>query len=168
MHRNIKILITVCIFGLIVIWFIWFLQGIGLAEDQEVWVLCQPQSYVSLRCGAGKTKGYIGGASCGSKMLTDGKIKNGFLHVYDLHAEDSSGWISIRYIVYDEPIELMEQMKIVSDGRVAARSWINGKIIKWLKNDDVITVYWASDEWSITNKGYIKSEFIGRIYTEGE
>lgn len=144
--------------------FLLFVFMIGFAEEeyegQQVWVLCNPESYVILHTKPKKTSMEFGGVLVGSDMLTDGKTRNGFLHVYDLAAEYTEGWITTRHIVYSEPEEIYKNMKIVSNGRVACRKWVNGKIIHWAYNGNTVFVYFMCEEWAVTNKGYIMSEFL--------
>ena len=158
----IRTLIEVILIAAIFIGAFMFIQSNCRAErlQEEVWVLCNPESYVILRGGPGKRKGEIGGAVCGSVMWTDNVARNGFLHVTGLAAEEEDGWICARYIVYDEPAEVNREMVIRAQGRVACRKWVNGKIIRWLKTGDRVTVYWMSDSWAVTNRGYIRSEFL--------
>ena len=89
--------------------------------QEEVWVLCIPDSEVNVRERPKKTGQIFGGAMCGACMWTDNVKKNGYLHVLDLAAESDTGWISARYVVYDEPVEVNTVMEIRSDGRVACR-----------------------------------------------
>lgn len=126
--------------------------------QEEVWVLCEPEGCVNLR---EKPKGQIfGGVQACSVLWTDNVTKGSWLHVVELPAECDSGWISSRYIVYDRPEEIKREMRIQAEGRVACREWIGGKVIRWVYDGDVITVYYMSDEWSVTDHGYIKTEFI--------
>ena len=125
---------------------------------EQVWVLCEPKGTVNLRSSPGGP--VFGGTTCGSELWTDNKQRNGYLHVLELAAEEETGWISARYIVYDQPEEINTEMLIESDGRVAARKWIGGKIIKWMNPGDTVFVYWRSDEWSVTNRGYIMTEYL--------
>ena len=138
------------------------LTGNGLAEEegQQCWVLCHPDSCVCLRAAPRKTGIEFGGAMLGADMLTDGKTRNGYLHVFDLNAEETAGWISCRYVVFDEPREIECELRVQAQGRVAVRKWINGKIIKWMHDGDQIYVYAMSDEWAVTDRGYIKTEFL--------
>lgn len=129
-------------------------------EGRNCWVLCMPDGYVNLREKPKRNGETFGAATCGSNMLTDEKVRNGFLHVYDLSAEEPEGWISVRYIVYDEPEQVMREMRINSQGRVACRKWIGGKITGWAKDGDAVEVYWMSEEWAVTNRGYIMTEFL--------
>lgn len=133
--------------------------------QEEVWVLCEPGGVVNLR---EKPKGEIfGGVQAGAVMWTDGKQKQGFLHVLELPAEESTGWISARYIVYDRPQEIMQQRTIRAEGRVACRTWIGGKVRKWAYDGDVVTVYSMSSEWACTDWGYIRTEYVGEEAEDG-
>lgn len=131
--------------------------------QEEVWVLCMPDSEVNVRERPKKTGQIFGGAMCGACMWTDNVKKNGYLHVLDLAAESDTGWISARYVVYDEPVEVNAVMEIRSDGRVACRRWINGKVNSWIMNGDRLTVYWMSPSWAVTSRGYIRSEFLTEV-----
>lgn len=150
---------------LIIIMLILILRDVGLAEriQEQVWVLCDPDSYVTLRSGPGKSKPEFGGLLCGAEIWTDNRQKNGFLHVLELPAEESTGWISARYIVYDRPVELNERHVIRADGRVACRKWVNGKITGWIHDGEQLTVLWMSPSWAVTSRGYIQSKFIGEV-----
>ena len=131
--------------------------------QEEIWVLCMPDSEVNVRERPKKTGEIFGGAMCGACMWTDNVKRNGYLHVLDLAAESDTGWISARYVVYDEPVEVNAVMEIRSDGRVACRRWINGKINSWIMNGDRLTVYWMSPSWAVTSRGYIRSEFLTEV-----
>ena len=139
------------------------LMGAAMAGgiQEEVWVLCGPGGLVNIRSRPGGA--VFGGATCGSVMWTDNRQKNGFLHVLDLAAEEEDGWISQRYIVYDQPEEVNADMRIAAQGRVACRKWIGGKVIRWVKPGDLVMVYWISDEWAVTGWGYIRSEFLEAV-----
>ena len=128
---------------------------------EEVWVLCKPEGTVNLRATPGGR--VFGGCQSGAKMWTDNRTKNGFLHVLELAAEEDSGWISSRYIVFDEPREVMDGMVVCSQGRVACREWIGGKVIRWVQDGELVTVYWISDEWAVTEFGYIRSVYLGQV-----
>jgi len=134
----------------------------GFAEplQEEVWVLCQPESCVNLRAKPQKGAEIFGGTMCGSGLWTDGKQKGTWLHVVDLPAEESQGWISSRYIVYDRPEEINREMVVRADGRVACRKWIGGDVSGWANDGDRVTVYWKSADWAVTSRGYIKTAFL--------
>ena len=128
-------------------------------EGRQCWVLCKPDgSVVNIRRKPGGE--IFGGAICGSDMLTDEKVSGGYLHVFDLAAEESKGWISTRYIVYDEPEAVHRMMTVHADGRVACRKWIGGKVNSWAYDKETVFVYVISYEWAVTDRGYIRSEFL--------
>lgn len=150
------------VFLLVVIAVVLFLRETGLAErlQEECWILCQPDSCVTLRSGAGKNKPEFGACQCGDKLWTDNMIRNGFIHVLEVPAEESEGWISNRYVIMDKPEEMNQVMQIRADGRVACRKWIGGPVKAWIMPGDQLTVWWMSESWAVTSRGYIKSEFL--------
>lgn len=128
-------------------------------EQQTVWVLCRPGSSVNIRSRASSRSEIVGYASCADGFVTDGRRKNGFVHVY-ASIETGEGWISSRYIVDTEPAYVGETRSIDSTGRVQARQYIGGKRLRWLRPGQEVMVYWISD-WAITDVGYVRWEFIG-------
>jgi len=144
--------------SLIAIGTLWFLMEVGLAED--CWVMCDPESYVCIREQPRKSSEGFGGATCGSLMETDGKQKNNYIHVIDVPAEETEGWISTQYIVYDEPVRMNQKALVVSNGKLAARKGINGKVKTWLQPMTEVTILIYSNEWCITNYGYVMTEFL--------
>ena len=139
---------------------IWVLNH-AHAEEQECWILCQPDSWVYARTSPNKKSMELGRLECGDMIYTDGKVKNGFLHVYGLTFELGEGWVHKGYVVYDEPYAPNQIDTIIkSNGRVSARRTIGGKRRCWVKNGQSIKVYMISYEWSVTNKGFIKTKFI--------
>lgn len=126
---------------------------------EDVWVLCQPNSFVWIRERPSGRSPEAGYAECGDVFETDGRKKNGFLHVY-ASVETGEGWISLGYIVWEKPVRVFETRHIDSKGRVNARRTIGGKRRCWLKDGDEIKVYWMA-EWAVTNKGFVKAEYIG-------
>lgn len=159
-ERGILILETMAVIGILLA-ALFFMRTDALAEDEgQCWVLCMPDGSVNLREGAGRKSAVFGSAPSGTEMRTDGKKRNGYLHVFGLMAEEESGWISERYVVYSEPEEIGGPAVIRAEGRVACREWIGGKISGWVYDGDIVTVYRMSDEWSATDRGYIKTEFL--------
>ena len=157
-----KILLAAVVILISAILLILAFRDVGRADviTEQVWVLCDPDSYVTLRTGPGKNKPDFGGVLCGAELWTDNKIKNGFLHVVEVPAEFDTGWISSRYIVYDRPEEVNLVMQIRGDGRVAVRKWVKGPVKGWILPGEQVTVWWMSDSWAVTRRGYIRSEFL--------
>lgn len=124
-----------------------------------VWVLCQPDSYVNIRIrpsGRSRQEGY---ALCGESFETDCRMQDGFIHIY-ASIEAGEGWISLGYIVWDEPHAVNAQYYICSPYRVAVRKTIGGERRKWTHALDEFQVYWMSSEWAVTNKGFVKTEYL--------
>lgn len=133
----------------------------GKAETIDAWVICNPESYVNVRSNPQKKSMVIGRFESGTYIQLDGKKKNGFYHCINVSLEEDEGWISKGYIVFDEPKRPCNTYHTVTgNGRVAARSTMGGKRNCWLKKGMQVRVYVISDEWAVTNKGFIKSEFL--------
>jgi len=158
-----KILITALEIALIalVIWaVITITNSVSFSEElYEAWVICQPGDYVNVRMNPSKRSQVVGFVDGGDRIMLDGTSRNGFLRCYGI-GELGVGWIHKGFVVYDEPVRTQSVAYSVSKARVACRRWVNGKIRKWLKNLDEVTVYWISDEWCVTNKGFVKTEYL--------
>lgn len=133
----------------------------AVAEDahETVWVLCQPDSYVNIREKPSKWSQMVGYACCGDDFRTDGKTRNGFLHVYTA-LEVSEAWIAVGYVVYSEPVPVGEVWSVESNGRVAARSAIGGRRRTWLKDGQEVKVYWVA-EYAVTDCGFVDARYVG-------
>ena len=163
----IKVVIELALIAGIILACITVFRDFALGEEEDpyadctpVWVMCSETSYVCVREKPRKTSDAFGGAINGIMLKTDGKEKNGFLHVVDVAAEASEGWISKQYIVYYEPVEMKQKAQVVSYGRLAARKGINGKVRKWLKPMTEVTILCYSEDWCLTNYGYIQTEYL--------
>lgn len=156
----------------IIIAVVFFIIGIFLghaiakAEELEIrcWVLCQPDSYVNVREFARKGNNETGIMECGDAAYTDGRKKNGFLYLCGVNNELGHGWIHKGYIVYSEPVVKMYVTNVYSNGRVACWRSIGGTRRCWTQPGDTVTVYATSDEWCVTNKGFIKTQYLGVDY----
>jgi len=130
-------------------------------EYVDAWILCHVNSCVLVREQPHKNGYEFGELECCDHIYTDGVVKNGYLHCVDMATESGDGWISNAYVVYDEPYKpKYNERQIITTTRVAARQRMNGKIKKWLYNGDNINVYAISNNWCVTNVGYVKTEFI--------
>ena len=154
-------MITVVLLIVAVLFSGWYFMSHAKGEDIDCWVLCQPDSWVNARMNPTKKSIKLGYLECGDHLYTDGKIKNGFLHVWGFSFELGEGWVHKGYVVYSQPyIPVFKKTTVKSNGRVAARRTVNGDRRCWLKDGNEITVYMASEEWSVTNKGFVKTKFI--------
>ena len=123
-------------------------------------VLCTPGTEVNARISPGKRAEVIGRLVCGEYVETDGIEKNGFVHVVNCSFEMSEAWVSKGYLVPDEPTTYEMDSQIIGSGRVAARNMVNGKRTRWVKPGKGVTVFAWSDEWAVTDQGYIRTKFL--------
>ena len=128
-------------------------------ETETIWVICQPDSVVNIRSRASSRSDAVGYAMPCDSFETDGVRRKGFLHIY-APIEAMEGWVSLGYVVYDEPVPVYEEREIDASGRVAARRTIDGKRRCWLKPGETVRVYYVA-EWCVTSAGFVRREFIG-------
>lgn len=124
----------------------------------EGYVLCD--DYVNIRRFPNNDDEPLGRFETGDTVYLDGKKKNGYLHCVDLSLEACEGWIHKGFVVYDKPIKVNQTATIVSKGRLAARKYVNGKRTRWLKSGASLKVYYWSDDWCLTDCGYVATEFL--------
>ena len=128
------------------------------AAEEVYFIICNPNSYVCVRNQPKKCGAEAGILDCGDYILTDGVEKNGFLHV--LGITEGDGWVHLGHVVPDRPVIEKQKMRINSNWQVASRKWVGGKKNGFLHNGDVVTVYARSEQWAVTNRGYIMTEFL--------
>lgn len=138
------------------------MQKISIAEERytEAYVICMPEDKVNVRAAPQIHSDSVGTFDPGEKIYLDGKARNGYLHCVELSFEQTEGWISNGHVVYDEPLFIDKEATVISKGRLAARKNVEGKRVRWLKKGTVIHVYYLSEEWTVTNKGYIMTKFL--------
>ena len=96
----------------------------------------------------------------GDCVMTDGKKKNGFLHIYGI-TENGDGWIFAGYVVEDQPVKAERTWaSIAATGRVMSYRWVKGMKNGWVQMCEDVKVYGLSDEWAITSKGYIRTKYL--------
>lgn len=85
----------------------------------------------------------------------------GWCFLEGLASEEGCGWVSAEYLV-SEPVKecYAEPAIVVADGRVAARKSIDGERRSWLQPGEVVYVYGQSDLWSVTDRGYVRTEYL--------
>ena len=132
------------------------------AEETEVWILMKPKDYVNVRMEPRKSAEVIGRLDAGDHFLTDGKTKNGFLHVLDIGECD--GWVYKWYVVTEKPEVVNEYYTVSAKKRVLCRRGVSGPRVKgrlgWMKNGTRVKVFCIAGEWAITSRGYVKSEWL--------
>lgn len=129
------------------------------ALADTVYILCQPDSFVYVREYPRRGAQVAGYVELGDALESDGITKNGFLMVYGFEAGEA--WVNLGFVSFDPVTVETIKGHIESKGRVACRRSVNGTRRKWLKNGEKVTIYGFSDSWSITNKGFIQTQFLG-------
>ena len=150
---------------LIVIFLIFaFATLIAIANGyaDEYYILCRPGGHVNVRTMPSKSALVAGWVEFGKCVETDGKEKNGFMHVVNLAAEETEGWIYAGFLVYDQPRDEKYTAEVWG-GPVIARSCVGGKQIGRLKDGQRVTVYALSNAWSVTSRGYIMSDWLREV-----
>ena len=167
-HHLFRILITaieVALIAVAILLFVTACNSVGMAEGHEeeydvAYVICAKGDRVNIRRFPnthGEADGFL---EPGDVVYLDGKKKNGFMHCVGLGTEAGEGWVHKGYLVSDEPTLVNRTAVICGRGKVAARKNVGGKRTRWLKSGGEVVVYYWSDEWSVTNCGYVMSKFI--------
>lgn len=149
MKRVLIVLLSVLLAALI---------SVSAAAD-TIYVLCQPDSFVNVRQFPNKRSEIAGRVELGDHLETDGKRKNGFIHVFGTF--DGDAWISAGFVTRDPVTVKRLDTEIVSKGRVACRRSVKGQRRKWVRNGQKVVIYAFSDGWSITDQGFIQTRFLG-------
>lgn len=124
------------------------------------WVMCKPGSRVSVRWSPSKSAPESGYAECGDGFLTDGESQDGWIRCYDI---GEGGWIYSGYVSTQKPEKVGERYVCVANKQVACRKWIAGPQIDekpWLKNGQFCQVFVTDGDWAVTNRGYIKMDYL--------
>ena len=75
--------------------------------------------------------------------------------------EYGEGWIFAGNTVEDQPVKLEKaRANVAASGRVMSYRWVNGGKNKWVQVGAEVKVYGWSDQWAVTNKGYIRTEYL--------
>ena len=160
-HRIGVTIIQAIAFALAIWMIIWFINGLGIAEeweDEGKYVLCMDR--VNIRMSPNTKQEPIGWLEPGDVVYPDGKRRNGFIHCEIPSIEAGEGWIHRGYLVNDEPEKMNRTGVIASRWKVKARKNVNGKRTRWLKPGGTVRVYWWSEDWCLTDCGYVMTKFI--------
>lgn len=159
MKKSLILILLVLVDCLIII-----VSLMNLARSEEKYILCNPKTEVNVRFSPKFGGEIIGHLYFGDCVEIDGTVRNGFAHVVGLAFEAVEGWIYTGILVDTPPIAFSGKDQIISSGKVAARQYIGGKRNKWLRSGKEVFVYAISQEWSITDQGYIKTEYLSVNY----
>jgi hypothetical protein len=138
------------------------LYDFAFADEEEYFIICKPDGEVNVRGEPRLKSAIVGCVFFAQRVVSDGKEKNGFVHIINLPAEDDNGWIYKGLLVRDQPIPSSGRCMVYNAERVACRKYASTKsqVKKWLKDGSEVKVYAISEEWCVTNYGYIKTEFL--------
>ena len=137
------------------------LQSIGVAETTTFYALCRPGDYVHARKLPSRNSTSLGRFETGDEIQTDGKTKDGFVHVVNAPFEEKECWVHCGYIVFDRPEKMFGRTAtVVCNGNLLVRQCVDGKVVKKLKNGTELQIFYWSGEWAVTNRGYVRTEFI--------
>lgn len=154
--------LEILILVLLIVSMVFIVEGVSIGEElySEAYVICQPNDFVNVRERPSSRSEVVGRYETGDKVFLDGREKGGFSHIVHTGLETEDAWICTAYLVDDKPEWLNQSATVVSKGRLAARKNIDGKRRCWLRNGDGIKVYWFSNEWCVTDKGFVRTDFI--------
>jgi hypothetical protein len=134
---------------------------IDRAHAEEIttpgFILCK--SYVVIRQWASKRATEIGQLDPAEPIEIDGRTKDGYAHI----VEPCDGWVWAGYITFSEPQKIDAPGVVTAKKRVAARRWCDGPNVDskpWLISGSEVRIYWMCDDWALTNRGYVKSEWL--------
>ena len=130
----------------------------SVAAAESVFVLCQPDSFVNVRMFPKRGAEVAGRVELGDELETDGERRNGFIHVCGF---EGGAWINAGFVTEYPVTKCKAETEIVSTGRVACRRSVNGTRRKWLPNGQKVVIFAFSDDWAITNQGFIQTQYLG-------
>ena len=130
------------------------------AEENVAYAICVKDDVVNVRSSPKARGEWIGYLNPGDMVRMDGKKQNGYVHCIDMNTESGDGWVFAGYLVDDKP-ELMDcPAVIVSNGRLAARKYVDGKRTRWLKPNATVHIYYMSEKWCSTDCGYVQTKYL--------
>ena len=132
------------------------------AEAQTIsgWIICQPGDYINARRKPSTRSESLGRLEAGYPLQLTGKTKNGFV-LSEVSLEESEAWVFAGYVVTSEPVWYGgTEMSITSNGRVACRKYIDGPRRCWVTDGSTVRVWWKTSTWCVTDKGFIRTEYI--------
>lgn len=131
------------------------------AKADEYYVLCRPSGEVNIRAKPKLKSEIVATVFFGDRLTADGE-QNGFVHVTGLAAETDSGWIYKGLLINDRPIASEGHAQVFKAEKVVCRKYASrdSKAVKRLEEGTNVKVYAISDEWCVTEFGYIMTEFL--------
>ena len=139
--------------------------GVSCGHGEQLatcWIMCTPGSRVEIRATPDKGGISEGWLDCGDSFETDAETEDGWIHCIGV-GDAEEGWIYLGYVTTHKPEAIGERYVCVANKQAACRRWMAGPQIKeapWIKNGEYCQVLLSDGEWSVTNRGYIKSEWL--------
>lgn len=121
------------------------------------YIMCK--SYVLIRMWPSRKSQEVGQLDPRDTVEIDGRTKDGYAHI----VAPCDGWVHAGYIVFSEPKAVNATATVTARKRVACRKWIDGPNVDskpWLISGSEVRIYWMCDDWALTNRGYVKSEWL--------
>ena len=164
-HYSTKLRRSIAILLLAVVVFICAYGGMRrcmAAREITCWALCKPGAQVMLRATPEKDGQIVGYLEAGDSFRTDAESRNGYIRAYGIG--DGGGWVYCGFVVTDKPEMVNERYVCVAKNRAACRRWCDGPRIDgrpgWIYNGTNVQVFYKSDEWCVTARGYIQTEWL--------
>lgn len=130
------------------------------SELEIAYVICTKDDHVNVRPFPGRKHEPSGWLEPGDMVYMDGKTRNGYCHVVGLSNEEGAGWVHKGYLVSYPPEFVDRDATVTSKGRLAARKYVNGKRTRWLKPGSTVHIWYMSEEWCVTNRGYVQTKYL--------
>ncbi|MBR2800315.1 MAG: hypothetical protein IKE04_05510 [Oscillospiraceae bacterium] len=131
-------------------------------ERRDAYIMCRPGSEVNVRDSATTHGQLIGHLILGDSINVDREYK-GWVHSKSLSFEQSSGWISADYVVYDYPQAIPEGRTYIVSASGCVAVWkgmTRASRVCWVHPGDKVTVLAISQEWALTDRGYIRTQYL--------
>lgn len=94
-------------------------------------------------------------------VLDERKDSSGTLwYKVDGITEMGYGWVCANYLIPDKPTRTSDTYTVSASGRVAVYNRVEGKRKAWVKPGQKLRVTIYSDSWCLTEKGYIRTEYL--------
>ena len=140
------------------------ISGCRAADERPatMWILCKPGATVNVRRTPDRDGQIVGYMEVGDDFRTYGKTSNGFVRAEGI-GEYGEAWIYTGYVVSEEPERIGSTYVCTSNARVACRRWVDGPQVSgrpWIVNGSTVQVFYIADGWAVTNRGYIKAEYL--------
>ena len=132
------------------------------AGAETMYCMCSPDGQVNIRDRATTHSDIIGHLYAGDRVeILDSARSGGVTLFSDAAAtETGSGWVSGTYLVSESPVYRGTMATVEASGRVALRKAPDGQRIAWLAPGDRIMVISSSGIWSMTDRGYVQTQFL--------